>query len=186
MINRKKRQLSYVDAHNRAVNLYKKSASALIWAGIFNVVGSIFFTVSSNTNLSNFLGTFLCFGMNTFIFSLEPTYSFLVNFLPWSAIIYILVSFIISAIYCMLGFFSLNGNKIYLYSGIGLYFIDWIFLILCYLFNTPGITNDNLYLLIGVHIIITVFLLISLYQRYKVIDLDKKRKELLKNNEQNK
>ena len=179
MFKNKKRQTSYVDAHNRAVSLYKKSASALIWAGIFNVVGSIFFTVSSNNNISNFLGTFLCLGMNTFIFSLPQTYSFLVNGIPWSAILYIAVSLAFSAIYCMLGLFSLNGNKIFLYSGISLYFLDWVFLIMCYFFETPGITNDTIYLLIGVHLIITIFLLIALYQRYKVIELDKKRKELL-------
>ncbi|MGM9873605.1 MAG: hypothetical protein ACI31G_01625 [Bacilli bacterium] len=179
MLKRKKRQLSYVDAHNKAVNLYKKSASALIWAGIFNVVGSIFFTVSGSNDLTNFLGAFLCFGTNTFIFSLPSTYSFLLSYLPWSAILYIAISFALSAIYCMLGFFSLNGNKKFLYSGIGLYFVDWIMLIMCYFFETPGVSNDSLYLLLGVHLVITIFLLIALYQRYKVIELEKKRKELI-------
>ena len=140
--------------------------------GLFNVVGAIFYLVGTNTNLKELNGTFLCFGINSFIFSFENVRAFLLENLPWSGLLFIVISFLISAFYCFLGIFAIKGNKICLFLGTIFYFIDWVFLLLCYYIELVIIERSIIYLMIGVHLVISVFLIIAIIQYFKVIDLE--------------
>lgn len=168
----KKKKLSYVDAHNNAVSAYKRSTTAIIFIGIFNVVGAIFYLVQINGVSNNLMGQFLCLGLDMFIFSIPPVASFLINNLPWTVVIYLLLFFGTSAIYCWLGAVALRGKKNYLFAGSILYLIDWVFLLCCYFFRNDLISDESLFLMIGVHVIVTVFIFMAIYQYHKVISIE--------------
>lgn len=172
---KKHKNISYIDAHNKAVSIYKKTASALLWTGIFNIVGAIFYLVGTNGSVKELSGTFLCYGLNTFVFSLSSVREFLINSLPWSGILYIFSSFLLSAFFATVGIFAMKGKKICLFLGIGAYFIDWVFLLLCYYIKLVVIESSITYLMLGVHLVISVFLIISVIEYYKVIDIEKIR-----------
>ncbi len=167
----RKKKMSYVDAHNNAVRAYKKASTSIIFIGIFNVIGAIFYLVQIN-DVGDFAGQFLCLGLNMFIFSIPPVGEFLISNLPWSVIIYILLFFSFGALYAFLGVMANRGKGKYLYASLILYLIDWVFLLCCYFYLNAFLSSNSVFLMIGVHLIVTVFLFMAIYQYHKVISIE--------------
>ncbi|MCD8203682.1 MAG: hypothetical protein LUB56_00960, partial [Coprobacillus sp.] len=160
---RKKTPLTYIEAHNKAVKAYKRNCTVFIFIGIFNVIGSIFFVVYVE-DISSMMGEFLCMGMDLFLFMRAPIGFFVVDYLPWTIILYLAVFFGTSAVVTWLGVYARMGKKKYFYASCIIYIIDWIFVIFLYVFQnefTYYLAGDdwnyNVSLIVIIHIITAVF-----------------------------
>ncbi len=160
---RSRAPLTYIEAHNKAVRAYKRNCAVFIFIAIFNVLGSIFFVVYIE-NISSMMGEFLCMGVDLFLFMREPIGFFIIDYLPWTIILYLAVFFGTSAVILWLGIFARMGKKKYFYTSCIIYIIDWVFVILLYFFQNDFTQylagedwNYNVSLILIIHIITAVF-----------------------------
>lgn len=170
----KNRQVSYVDLHNRAVIRYRRACKAFIWAGVVNflglIIGIIQYYVQKSTASVPF---YLCFGTCDFVFSLLAVANM-------NAAIYWILVFVINialtAGAVLLGLYSSFGKKPFLFSMIGSYFLDWILCFLAYFL----VHQELIALMIdaGIHVVVSFFLILAVYQYYNVFNIEKRFKDI--------
>lgn len=203
-LKKKKKQLTYVEAHNKAFRLFQKASLIMIWAAVFNVFGlfiSIIQVISSNGELvskfafNSFLynntlyagSTFqysLCYASNSFIFRLFETLTF--NPFPntpkldthWFYVIIIVISLIFSSITAFLSVQARNGKFYALLSSAIFYGVDTLMIIACYLI---GEDMSNIWITIGVHIIILIFIFIAIFEYARLFEIERLHEKEIEN-----
>lgn len=163
----RKKELTYEEAHNKAFYRFQKSSQILIWSGALNVLGLIISFIQLNSDTRSF-NPFLCYSSNnlliralTYIPQLEG-YSIL-----WY-VISIIIAIASSSGMIVLGVYAQQGKKYPLFIGTGIYFLD-LFCIIPLVF--VGEIVSNMWLAVGVHIIVLFFLGAAIYQYFNIIKL---------------
>ena len=165
---REKKKLSYVDAHNNAVTKYRRACKAFIWVGVVNfvglLVGIIQFYLQGSADSVPF---YYCFGISEFLFS------FLQGRIP-GVLFWIIVGVFTTATTAgavLLGLFSSHGKKTLLFTMVGIYFGDWVFVLLAYFLVTGNVIG--LMINAGIHIVATFFIILAVFEYYNVINIEK-------------
>ena len=181
--NRRERQkqASYVDLHNSAVIRYRRACRTFIWAGIANFIGVIIgaiqhYTIQGESETP--VSYWLCFGTGEFLFTLFEHMRLDINILAlyWVLVGLITIALTIGA--TLLGLFSSQGKKKVLIAMVIAYGVDWIFTFLksFIFYERDGIVG--LLVSVGVHVIVSFFLIMALYQYTNVLNIEKRFKDI--------
>ena len=170
----KNRQVSYIDTHNAAVIRYRRACKAFIWVGVVNFVGLIIGIIQYYAQGSGeVIPFYYCFGICDFFFTwLASTTMPAVWF--WLFVAFLTTATTAGAV--LLGVFSSQGKKIILFSMIGVYSLDWIFVFLA--FFLAGETEIGLMINAGIHVVASFFLIMAVYQYYNVLNIEKRFKNI--------
>ena len=178
--NRKQKvtQLSYVDMHNNAVIRYRRACRTFIWAGVINFIGLLVGIVQHYTiaeNAEQAIPFFLCFGLGEFLYTWFETFNLHIA-LYWVIVGIISTGLTVGA--TLLGLFSSLGKKKLLFAMVISYGVDWIFVFLksFIFFQRDGLIG--LLVSVGVHVIISFFVILAVYQFYNVINIEKQFKDI--------
>ena len=178
--NRKQKvtQLSYVDMHNNAVIRYRRACRTFIWAGVINFIGLLVGIVQHYTiaeNAEQAIPFFLCFGLGEFLYTWFETFNLHIA-LYWVIVGIISTGLTVGA--TLLGLFSSQGKKKLLFAMVISYGVDWIFVFLksFIFFQRDGLIG--LLVSVGVHIIISFFVILAVYQFYNVLNIEKQFKDI--------
>lgn len=168
-IKRPKRVLTYEEKHNRYLGNFKKFASVLIWVGVLNVVSLIIALIQAVTGQAAMFFTF-CFGFSNLSFRLLGLIKIFHE--GWEWLYYVLVfiiAILFSSISIIIGVFSGQAKKKYLWLGFILYIIDTLAIIPCRLFL--GENDSVMWMMFLLHIIVIGFIAFAIMQYYRIIDL---------------
>lgn len=155
----KKKTYTYAELHNRTVLNYRKVLSSFIFVAILNVLGIIMNVIRVDN------GYFLSLISNVLIFNLlSQTVSSRALFIFLS----LLISFVFSAVFILIWLFAKNGNLKVLITGIVLYVADTTLLFVFYL------GERYLFPQLALHIIILIFLILSLVNYYHLLAIERK------------
>lgn len=159
-MSKKKPQLTYTEAHNKAVRLYRKTAIFLLWAGVISVLATIIGVFRSES------GYGMSLAVNIYIFRLIATLA-LEDYIQY--IIFFAVSVGTGALFAALGFFAQQGKKVFLFVGLGLYLADFAAVFFVY-----GANWKTTYAFtIATHLVILAALIIAVFEYYHVITIEK-------------
>lgn len=172
---RKRGPISYVDTHNKAVINYRRACKAFIWVGVVNFVGLLIGVIQFYIQKSNNVVPFYyCFGISDFLFNLLNKTVTMPIALFWVMVAIITIS--LSAGAAILGLFASQGKKVFLFTMVGVYFLDWIFVLLA--FFIAGESTIGLMINAGIHVVATFFIIMAVYQYYNVINIEKRFKNV--------
>ena len=172
---RKRGPVSYVDTHNKAVINYRRACKAFIWVGVVNFVGLLIGVIQFYIQKSNNVVPFYyCFGISDFLFNLLNKTVTMPIALFWVMVAVITIS--LSAGAAILGLFASQGKKVFLFTMVGVYFLDWIFVLLA--FFVAGESTIGLMINAGIHVVATFFIIMAVYQYYNVINIEKRFKNV--------
>lgn len=169
----KNRPASYVDLHNRAVINYRRSCRTFIWVGIVGVLGLMVGIIQHYIQGYDSVPFYYCFGICDFLLTLFMNLGMNIVWF-WIVAAILVISTAAGAI--LLGVFSSYGKKWVLFTMIGYYFVDWIFSFLA--FFVAGETIVGLMINAGIHVVVSFFLIMALYQYYNVINIEKRFKNI--------
>ena len=175
---RRKKEASYVDLHNNAVIRYRRASRTFIWAGVVNFVGLLIGIVQHYTieaNADQPVPFWLCFGIGEFLYTWFENLNMHVA-LYWVLVGIIAIGLTVGA--TLLGLFASQGKKKILIAMVVSYGVDWVFVFLksFLFFNRDGLVG--LLVSVGVHVIISFFLIMAVYQFYNVINIEKRFKDI--------
>ncbi|MFA5421298.1 MAG: hypothetical protein WC344_00685 [Bacilli bacterium] len=154
-------ELSYTEAHNQAVRLYRKSAIFLLWAGIISLIANITGVLSVDS------GYGMSLAFNVFINSIFQT-SGLTDIAK--SLLIIAVALGTGAIFAALGFFAQKGKVLYLFIGTALYLADFGAVFLVY-----GANWDATYAFtIATHLVILIALGVAIYGYIRFLNIEKR------------
>lgn len=172
---RKRGPVSYVDTHNKAVINYRRACKAFIWVGVVNFVGLLIGVIQFYIQKSNNVVPFYyCFGISDFLFNLLNKTVTMPIALFWVMVAIITIS--LSAGAAIVGLFASQGKKVFLFTMVGVYFLDWIFVLLA--FFVAGESTIGLMINAGIHVVATFFIIMAVYQYYNVINIEKRFKNV--------
>ena len=178
---REKRKPSYVTLHNNAVVRFQKSSRIFIWAGVVNFVGLIIGNIQYATGNLADPPFYFCFGIANF--GLNLIYFKTELPIVWLYVIAYAIALLLTAGAVLLGVFSSQAKKKFLYASVIVYFVDWIFVLLA--FFLAGESWMGLLFNGGIHAIITFFLVIAIYEYHNVLNIEKRfEKPKQENNEE--
>jgi hypothetical protein len=161
-------QLTYEEAHNKAFSRFQKSSQILIWAGVLNFFGLIVAIIQLNTSNINTFNPFLCFSSNILAFKgLMVAGIFIDNKILWY-IVSFLIAIISSVGMIILGVYAKQGKKVHLFMGVSLYVLD-MFCTIPLIFIEENLAS--LWLIAGIHVIITAFLIVAIYEYFNIIKI---------------
>ncbi len=182
MKKKTKRVVPYSVAHNRAVKLYKKTSTFLLWAGVLNLLSSfigIIQMVSNNNLVANGntynwpkSGFALSFSLQIYLNSLLIKNLNIVG----AYLLIILIALILGVTFALLGIFSSKGKFIYLIVGSGVYLLDFIAMFFVYNFTDVVMVWTNYAFTLASHVIILIANVIALAMFFSVIEIEKKYK----------
>lgn len=197
-LRRRKRNRTYVEAHNRTYSIFVKSSRIIIWAGAFNVIGLMVSVIqsslgqapiyyfSSNTIFWSKLGTSttsqfgLCYAICSMIFRFFETASIDFNKFGEGVlnttsllILELVVAILFSALSVALSVFASQGRKYCLYGQTIFYLLDTLTIIILYFLGEPF---EIIWLLIGVHAIILFFAILSIISYYQLFAIERAHK----------
>lgn len=190
---RKKKTLTYVEAHNRAFSIFLKASTIMIWAAVFNVFGVMLTIIqyAMNAEISaifikdSYLYTHLvsstyqyslCFSSNSFIFRfIEVLNRDIYQTTPilethWFYLITIVISIIFAAGVSFLAILTRSGKKWAMITNAVFYGIDTMMILGCYLI---GEDIALLWIMIGVHVIILFFIFIGIFEYFHLFEIEK-------------
>lgn len=169
---RKKKQRaprSYVAMHNAAVTRFQKSSRIFIWAGVVNFVGLIIANIQLVAGKSEQMPFYFCFGILNYLFNVLHYYTSIST--VWFYIVVYASSLLCSAGAILLGVKASQPSKKALFACVGIYFVDWIFVLLAFFLAKE--TWIGLLFNGGIHAIITFFLIFAVYEYYNVFNIEK-------------
>lgn len=204
---RKKRNLGYVDAHNRAFRIFQKASLIMLWAAVFNVFGLIITIIqymTSSEMVAKFTqGSYLynnvlyagsvyqysmCFSSNSFIFRLletltnNPYHSTQLLPTSWFYVSIIAIAILFSAVSSYLAVLSRGGNFKALLSNAIFYGIDTLMIFACWVM---GEDMTYIWIMIGIHVIILFFVFVSIFEYNHLLEIEKLHdKEIIKKKEE--
>lgn len=170
---RKKKQRaprSYVAMHNAAVTRFQKSSRIFIWAGVVNFVGLIIANIQLVAGKSEQMPFYFCFGILNYLFNVLHYYTSIST--VWFYIVVYASSLLCSAGAVLLGVKASQPSKKALFACVGIYFVDWIFVLLAFFLAKE--TWIGLLFNGGIHAIITFFLIFAVYEYYNVFNIEKR------------
>lgn len=177
LFRRKKQAASYVDLHNRAVTQYQRACRSFMWAGIVNFIGLVIVVVQHYTQTTpsdDIIPFFFCFGVSDFIFS---WIEYLGIHIAWFWVIVAIITVATTAGAVLLSVYSSQGKKKVLIATAIAYGVDWVFVFLKYfIFEREGYLG--LLVSAGIHIIVSFFIVMAMYQYYNVINIEKRFKNI--------
>lgn len=155
----KKKTYTYAELHNKTLLNYRKVLSSFIFVAILNVLGIIMNVIRvDNGYFPSLISNVLIFNFLSQVISSRALFIFLS----------LLISFVFSAVFILIWLFAKNGNFKVLITGIILYVADTTILFVFYL--------GERYLLpqLALHIIILIFLILSLVNYYHLLAIERK------------
>ena len=184
MKRKAKREIGYVAAHNRAVNLYKKTSTFLLWAGVLNVfsviIGIIQMMANSNLVVNEQAynwprsGFALSFSLQIFLNSL------LINNLDkvLADVLIILIALSLGALFAFFGVFASKGKLLFLVGGSVIYLLDFVAMFFVYnMFMIEQLrTWTNYAFTLASHVVILIAMTIAIAMYLTVIEIEKKYK----------
>ena len=174
----KNKQASYVDLHNNAVLRFRRASRIFIWAGVVNFVGLIISILQHYTTegaSEDPIRFWFCFGINDFLFTWFETFGLHI------ALFWVIVGIIIVATTAgatLLGLFASQGKKNLLIAMASIYGADWVFIFLKYFLFPERDGYLGLLINAGIHLIISFFIIMAIYQYYNVINIEKRFKDV--------
>lgn len=173
---RKKRERaprSYVETHNSAVIKYQRAARIMIWAGVLNFVGLIISHIQLVMGQVEKIQFHFCFGISNFFFNLLRDRADMPSGGFYTIIYIVSLALTIGAV--LLGVYSSQGKKKFLFASLISYFVDWVMMLVAF-FTAVDPQSELMVLFFsgGIHIIITFFLVFALYEYYNVINIEKR------------
>ncbi len=181
-IPKPRREISYAEAHNKAVNHYRKSSMFLFWAGILSLgaalIGVIQMVSGQLFVLNEVSYNWPKSGFSLSLSALIALDRLLIDSIQnpvISDILILLSSIIVGAGLAALGFFASKGKRLFLFLGFSLYLLDFAALFFVYYFYLAPIYSWTNYLFsIATHVIVLGALVYALICFYRVIDIEKK------------
>ena len=174
---REKKQLTYSEAHNKAVKMYQKTSIFLLWAGLLNVFAIIIGVIQLGTgsvieNLS-FMWPNSGFALN-FSFQIYLNNILITNLDTLLAdFIMILIALIIGIGFSFLGVFASKGKLPILFIGTILYALDFVAMFFVYSFTKVPFIWTNYAFTLACHVVVLVAMVISIIEYYNVIYIEK-------------
>lgn len=174
-----KRQISYHEAHNRAVKTYQKTSIFLFWAGVVNVFAIIIGVIqnAAGSVLDNTLaylwprsGFAMCFSLQIYLNKLLLTNISIVAVVD---ILIILIALVLGALFAFIGFMASKGRRLYLFLGAGLYTLDFGAMFIVYHLGAIPSNWTNYAFSLAVHALVLGALAIAIWQYYNVIHIEK-------------
>lgn len=172
-----KHNYTYLEAHNKAVKTYQRTAIFLLWSGVVNVFASIIgvIQISAGATMSKltFLwpnsGFAMCYSGQMVLNSL------LIQNLDQlvADILILLISLILGACFAFIGIFAAKGKKVFLLLGGIIYAIDFASMFFVYKSNLVPMVWTNYAFTLVTHIIILVATCVALVEYYNVIHIEK-------------
>lgn len=174
IFSRKNYQASYIDLHNMAVIRYRRACRAFIWAGVVNQMGLTIGIIQYFVQGRDWMPFYLCFGVCDFTFLM--LFPIMGISSPWFWIIVAVLLTATTAGAVLLGVFSSQGKKSFLLTMLIAYFVDWIMVFLAHFIAG----EDLLGLMInaGVHVVVSFFIIMAVYQYYNVLNIEKRFKDI--------
>ena len=174
-----KRQITYTEAHNRAVRMFQRTSIFLLWAGVVNVFALIIGVIqnSAGSVLNNELvyawprsGFAMCFSLQIYLNKL------LLENLSIAAvadIVMILIALVLGGAFAFGGFLASKGKWLALFIGTVLYALDFGAMFFVYHFGGVIHNWTNYAFTLAVHVIVLGALVIAISQYYNVIHIEK-------------
>ena len=156
--------------HNAAVTRFQKSSRIFIWAGVVNFVGLIIANIQLVAGKSEQMPFYFCFGILNYLFNVLHYYTSIST--VWFYIVVYASSLLCSAGAVLLGVKASQPSKKALFACVGIYFVDWIFVLLAFFLAKE--TWIGLLFNGGIHAIITFFLIFAVYEYYNVFNIEKR------------
>ena len=179
-IFRRKRTTSYVDLHNNAVIRFRRASRTFMWAGIVSFVGLLisivqFYTQDPAAQVDANVPFYFCFGTCELLFVWFESFNMPI------VLFWILVAVITTATTAgsvLLALFTSQGKKKLLITMMAVYGFDWVMVMLknIFFFERDGMVG--LFVSIGVHLIISFFIVLATYEYYNVINIEKRFKDI--------
>lgn len=182
-IFRRKREASYVDLHNTAVIRFRRASRTFMWAGIVSVVGLLisivqFYTQDpANQTIAN-VPFYFCFGTCELLFVWFESLGLKDNIPALFWVIVAVLTLALTAGSVLLALFASQGKKKLLITMVAAYGADWIMVLLKNLFFFERDGMVGLFVSIGLHIIISFFIIVAIYQYYNVLNIEKRFKDI--------
>lgn len=190
---KKKKTLTYVEAHNKAFSIFSKASTIMIWAGVFNVFG-VMLTIIQYAMTNELAATFikgsyfygqmvsstyqfsLCFSSNTLIFrlleilnhSIYASTPILETHFFYAIII--VISIIFAALVSYFAILTRSGKRWAMITNGVFYALDTIMVLPLYLL---GEDISLLWITLGVHIIILFFVAIGIFEYFHLFEIEK-------------
>ena len=184
-----KKVMNYVEAHNRAVNFYRKSAMFLFWAGIL-AVGAVIIGIIQLVAQKTFVIESISYQWPTSGFAVAFSLviflaKIFIDVMPNQAladIVLILVTLLLGGGFAALGIFASKGKRWCLFLGGGLYLADFAALFFVYHYISPLVNWTNYAFSIATHVIILSALVVAIIEYYRVLDIEKRYRGYTKQN----
>ncbi len=179
-IFRRKRTASYVDLHNNAVIRFRRASRTFMWAGIVSFVGLLisivqFYTQDPAAQVDANVPFYFCFGTCELLFVWFESFNMPI------VLFWILVAVITTATTAgsvLLALFTSQGKKKLLITMMAVYGFDWVMVMLKSIFFFERDEMMGLFVSIGVHLIISFFIVLATYEYYNVINIEKRFKDI--------
>lgn len=182
MKKKAKRVIPYSVAHNKAVNLYKKTSTFLLWAGVLNLFSSIIGVIQmvSNTNL---VVNDITYNWPRSGFALSFSVQLLIDSLlienlnsVAAYLLIILIALALGTLFAFLGIFSSKGKIVFLLTGTFIYLLDFIAMFFVYTYSSVVMVWTNYAFSLASHVIILIANVIAISMFFSVIEIEKKYK----------
>ena len=176
-----RKEVSYVDAHNKAVKLYQKATLFFMWAGILCVFAAVIGVIQSAAGASN--GNITDFTWPSSGFALSLSINIYLSYLFLSSLdmvmanfLIILISLVLGAGFALIGVFSARGKLWLLITGLALYLLDFALSFFVY-FASPLSSYfvwTNYAFTLALHVVILAAGIVALIEYYRVLDIEKR------------
>ncbi len=173
----RKHQITYSEAHNKAVKMYQKTSIFILWAGVVNVFAIVVGVIqlAANSTVSS-----MPFKWPSSGFAMCLTCQMLLNSIMIQSldslaadILMILVGLVIGGGFAAIGFFASKGKRWLLLLGSGLYAIDFGGMFFGYESGLVARTWTNYAFTLVTHIVVLIACLIAIVEYYNVLHIEK-------------
>lgn len=154
-----KKEINYVEQHNKAVLRFQKTALFLLWAGVVSLIAILISVLRTDSGLG------MALSINIFLNNL-------INGTSLSDVLKKLLIFIFAlisgALFAALGYFARLGKLVFLLIGTSLYVLDFALTFFIY----PLAFSNAFTFSIATHVVILGALGIAIYYYFRVIKLN--------------
>ena len=176
MKKRAKQPLSYKDAHNRAVRMYRRCSFFLLWAGVVAVFAALIGVIQMATQ-STISG--VSYPWPSSGFALTLTVQILLSGLILKNLSAVLAGFLIMLIALVFGsllafggFFASRGHIAILISSAVFYALDFAAMFFVYQYLVPMVWTNYAFTLV-IHVVVLAAIALAIVEFYNVLHIEK-------------